>query len=206
VSDECFSGAHGVTGTIQQDDLAHEAARFRYRVVIRRQYSPVPQTFVSETIRKRQRDSAGDDRQKKRAREEVIELSSDGEEVTLEILPGPSTSQDKGKGKAIEVEEKPGYVPLDLQEELECFICSTLMVVPYICSPCGHGACGPCIFKWKERSNTCPQCRANLSTEEPFIRDYVLERITQKYSKTVLTEEELLERENQATYLPVILD
>jgi hypothetical protein len=27
---------------------------------------------------------------------------------------------------------------------LKGLIVATLMVVPYICSPCGHGACGPC--------------------------------------------------------------
>jgi hypothetical protein len=62
---------------------------------------------------------------------------------------GTSSPPDKGKGKEIISQSV-----LDLQEELECFICclsfsdaanlANFMLVPYICSPCGHGACGPC--------------------------------------------------------------
>ena len=58
------------------------------------------------------------------------------------------------------------------------------------------------VYKWKERSHTCPQCRGALSKEEPFLRDYILERITEKYAKVKLAPEELLEREILATLPP----
>jgi hypothetical protein len=125
---------------------------------------------------------------------------------STDVNPEPSSSStpDKGKGKEI---AKPA---LDLQEELECFICcipllemtnlAMLMVVPHICSPCGHGACGPCIHKWVEKSMRCPHCRAKLPSTDALVRDYILERITDKYAKTVLSAEELADREHRITY------
>jgi hypothetical protein len=85
-------------------------------------------------------------------------------------------------------------------------IIASLLLVPYVCSPCGHGACGPCsifphrnntnvVYKWRDKSDTCPQCRVKLSTSEPFLRDYILERIAEKYARTTLSPEELVERE-----------
>ena len=56
------------------------------------------------------------------------------------------------------------------------------------------------VIKWFEKSDTCPQCRAKLSTVNPFIRDYILERITDKYARTILSAEEILDREQQALY------
>lgn len=56
------------------------------------------------------------------------------------------------------------------------------------------------VYKWREKSEGCPQCRIKLSTEEPFLRDYVLERIAEKYARVKLSPEELLEREVLATY------
>jgi hypothetical protein len=108
---------------------------------------------------------------------------------------------EKGKGKEMSLP------PLDLHEELECVICcmcvvevinvAYLMVVPHICVPCGHGACGPCLFKWVETSATCPECRTKLSTKNPLIRDYILERIIQKYTTVTLTPEEMETRDRK---------
>jgi hypothetical protein len=65
---------------------------------------------------------------------------------------------------------------------------------------CPHITIANSVYKWSEKSDTCPQCRAKLSTTEPFVRDYLLERIAEKYARTLLTTEEVLEREVQATY------
>jgi len=58
------------------------------------------------------------------------------------------------------------------------------------------------VTKWFEKSQTCPQCRAKLSFDAPFVRDYILERIIDKYARTTLSAEEILEREKQVVYLP----
>jgi hypothetical protein len=94
--------------------------------------------------------------------EEVFE-SLFGDIEMYEVMEGTSStgtsletikpSLDKGKGKEKDAATDPAV--FDLQEELECIICckcplvymlteATLLTVPYICSPCGHGACGPC--------------------------------------------------------------
>ena len=121
------------------------------------------------------------------------------------VVPEASGSTSpKGKGKEV---AKPS---MDLQEDLECVICctpifeeaniATLMVVPHICVPCGHGGCGPCIFKWVEKSVTCPQCRFKLPHKNSAVRDYILERIVDKYAKSTLSPEEFAAREEQITY------
>ena len=56
------------------------------------------------------------------------------------------------------------------------------------------------VYKWREKSDQCPQCRIKLSKEEPFLRDYILERIAEKYAKVTLSPEELVQREIQTTY------
>lgn len=87
---------------------------------------------------------------------ERAEITEDEEEddsaivVEAESSGTSSSSPDKGKGKEVDTQE-----PLNMQEELECFICcifppceiliiANLMIAPHICSPCGHGGCGPC--------------------------------------------------------------
>ncbi len=95
----------------------------------------------------------------------------------------------------------------------EILIIANLMIAPYICSPCGHGGCGPCstispkyatnlVTKWFEKSDTCPQCRGKLSVENPVVKDYILERIVDKYARSILPLEETTDREQQAQYLP----
>jgi hypothetical protein len=240
-----------LTERINEEYLASEAQRYRYRVIIERgtRNEMIPRKRGNETIM--------DGQNTKRQRIDVIELSSDGEEpprppvvIGRRVSPvsiGSSTSDDdssnedldntlveekedmndtspesstsstnKGKGKELFVD-----LNLDLQEELECFICclssclcglivATLLLVPHVCSPCGHGACGPCsislkdctnsVYKWRQKSDQCPQCRIKLSKEEPFLRDYILERIAEKYAKVTLSPEELVQREVLTTY------
>ncbi len=60
--------------------------------------------------------------------------------------------------------------------------------------------CPNVVYKWREKSDKCPQCRIKLSKEEPFLRDYVLERIAEKYAKVTLSSEELVERDKLVTY------
>jgi len=96
-------------------------------------------------------------------------------------------------------------------------IIATLIIVPYVCSPCGHGACGPCsmfllpstililVMTWLETSDTCPECRTRLSPAEPVLRDFMLERILEKYAKATLSPSQIQEREKQVTYLPIHL-
>jgi hypothetical protein len=55
------------------------------------------------------------------------------------------------------------------------------------------------VIQWRQKSELCPQCRVKLSVEEPFIRDYVLERISEKYAKIMLSQEEISQREVLAT-------
>jgi len=55
------------------------------------------------------------------------------------------------------------------------------------------------VYKWNEKSDTCPQCRVKLSAMRPFVRDYLLERIAEKYARTILSAAEVLEREVLAT-------
>ena len=50
-----------------------------------------------------------------------------------------------------------------LEEWLECLICRELAYNPYQSSCCGHTLCLRCATKWKERSNSCVNCR-----REPF--------------------------------------
>src|SRR2546423_6418930 len=93
----------------------------------------------------------------------------------------------------------------------QILIIANLMIAPHICSPCGHGGCGPCstispkyatnlVTKWFEKSDTCPQCRGKLSIENPIVKDYILERIVDKYARSILPLQEMADRELQAQY------
>ena len=56
------------------------------------------------------------------------------------------------------------YVFAEKPEEwLECLICRELVYEPHLSSCCGHTLCLRCATKWKERSNSCVNCR-----REPF--------------------------------------
>jgi hypothetical protein len=251
------------------DKLPVEVERYRYRILIER--GTRGRNGV-ENSRKREREVIAEERQNKRQREDVIELSSDGDEPPLarvrrmnpvnvdsstsdedtgyeddfdatlvedDILlvegtsaavgndtlrgssgtsSGTTRSMEKGKEKQVIVEPI-----LDIQEELECFICCIvpsdfadnsdvtscavrlftlwsrcLWALQYVTSDDLTNL----VYKWREKSNTCPQCRIKLSSAEPFLRDYVLERIAEKFAKLNLSPEELLEREVLAAYLP----
>ena len=50
------------------------------------------------------------------------------------------------------VEDKPG-------DDLECIICKNLADDPHQSKCCGHTMCYSCAHKWRERNNSCPQCR-----------------------------------------------
>lgn len=71
-----------MTERITEDELPIEAEKYRYRVVIDRG------TRNRETgnARKREREAYNDERQPKRQREDVIELSSDGDEPVTNTL------------------------------------------------------------------------------------------------------------------------
>jgi FHA domain len=166
---QCFSGAHGITERVPEDQIAAEAERYRYRVVIQRG----TRNRNELNSKKREREVIIEERQNKRPREDIIELSSDGDEpprrvigesiipvtvdsttdedsdieedlentlvddvdlftgekstssesgqsreVSASSLGTSSSSADKGKGKEVMLEQF-----LDIQEELECFIC-----------------------------------------------------------------------------------
>merc|ERR1712087_493579 len=51
-----------------------------------------------------------------------------------------------------------------LQKQLECVVCSDLMVAPRTLQ-CGHVTCHQCIEEWMEHSKTCPCCRAKIERE-----------------------------------------
>jgi hypothetical protein len=74
-----------LTSKIEEDDLAAEAQKLRYRVVI---------VYGPRTVVKRDRD-VDDERDVKRLRREVIELSSDGEE-TRELPDTTPTAHPRG--------------------------------------------------------------------------------------------------------------
>jgi hypothetical protein len=101
-------------GPIDEEDLAYEAQKVRYRVNV---------VYGSRSL-KRDRETATEEREGKKIRRDVIELSSDGEEDTralpLQDNKAASDSQKIDKGKGTE------FAPvLDFQDELECFICCT---------------------------------------------------------------------------------
>jgi hypothetical protein len=106
---------------------------------------PSPYSVTSDDIANDLNDEFPDDLE-----ETYVEEEAEESILERETAPGgasSSTSADKGKQKE--------NIAIELQEELECAICCTLvllirltvaniMMIPHVCSPCGHGGCGPC--------------------------------------------------------------
>ncbi|EIW66864.1 hypothetical protein TREMEDRAFT_64718 [Tremella mesenterica DSM 1558] len=80
-------------------------------------------------------------------------------------------------------EEVTNVVPTEeLYDEMECSICSHVLGCPQTIVPCGHSFCGPCAWEWiKLHENyTCPQCRAEVYREYPYIPNIVLDQIIER--------------------------
>jgi hypothetical protein len=88
---------------------------------------------------------------------EDSENEFDEEDMTVPSLSKIESSSGQTSRSTVKGKEKETFSPsaLELQEELECSICGTallyigltvanILMVPHICCPCGHGACGPC--------------------------------------------------------------
>jgi hypothetical protein len=89
--------------------------------------------------------------------------------IFTEETDGGSLGHDKGmyKGREYVLKQKP-------EEWLECVVCKELAYDPHQTSCCGHTLCLQCATKWKEKSNTCVNCR-----KEPFefLKDPRAERL-----------------------------
>ena len=56
------------------------------------------------------------------------------------------------------------YIFKENLNEMECIICQDVISSAHQTSCCGNTVCLQCASKWKERSNSCPQCR-----KQPFM-------------------------------------
>ncbi|KAK3240120.1 hypothetical protein CYMTET_12560 [Cymbomonas tetramitiformis] len=77
-----------------------------------------------------------------------------------------------------------------LLEDLICAVCREGIVDAHIL-PCSHSFCGACIWTWRRRNSTCPDCRANFY--QP-IRNPHLENFIDLKMMEILTPEEAEQR------------
>ncbi|WWD07868.1 hypothetical protein V865_005975 [Kwoniella europaea PYCC6329] len=75
----------------------------------------------------------------------------------------------------------------DLEEEMTCPICMSIMVGPHQVTPCGHALCGGCGVQWiQTRASTgdrvnCPTCREPVDRTNPLTPARTLENLIRKW-------------------------
>ncbi|KAJ3050547.1 hypothetical protein HK097_008513 [Rhizophlyctis rosea] len=129
----------------------------------------------------------------------VVDLTDETDE-TVEPEEEVVVVVEEGKGKEKETENERAKQKSDLAERIEehllCSICMDMLVAPHSLNPCGHTFCGPCIDEWITRNKkTCPQCRSTITP--PSIPSHVIQNIVEATAPTVLTADELTDREKR---------
>lgn len=56
-------------------------------------------------------------------------------------------------------EVEPG-VPKELENDLQCGVCTDIFHRCLTLVPCGHNFCASCFLSWRQQSSACPGCRA----------------------------------------------
>ncbi|KAK6903924.1 hypothetical protein I203_107435 [Kwoniella mangroviensis CBS 8507] len=75
----------------------------------------------------------------------------------------------------------------DLEEEMTCPICMSILVGPHQVTPCGHSLCGGCGVQWiQTRASTgdrvnCPTCREPVDQTNPLTPARTLENLIRKW-------------------------
>ncbi|WWD00387.1 hypothetical protein V866_007299 [Kwoniella sp. B9012] len=83
----------------------------------------------------------------------------------------------------------------DLEEEMTCPICMSIMVGPHQVTPCGHSLCGGCGVQWiQTRASTgdrvnCPTCREPVDRTNPLTPARTLENLIRKWIDNKITTE-----------------
>ena len=87
----------------------------------------------------------------------------------------PLESQQKPEGYCVGYRKTSYYVMEKPGDDLECIICHQLVYEPRQTSCCGHTVCCGCADKWREKNNSCPQCRRSplRQTDDPRTIRYI---------------------------------
>ncbi|WVQ69062.1 uncharacterized protein L199_007274 [Kwoniella botswanensis] len=108
--------------------------------------------------------------------------------TTTDLRPAPSPTIALAASRDTQFED-------DLEEEMTCPICMSIMVGPYQVTPCGHSLCGGCGVQWiQTRVSTgdrvnCPTCREPVDRANPLTPARTLENLIRKWIDNKITTE-----------------
>ncbi|CED85126.1 Zinc finger, RING-type, conserved site [Phaffia rhodozyma] len=111
--------------------------------------------------------------------------SSPSEVQSGSIAQAITSSQDKGKGKALTDSS-----PIFEEDDWCCSICQDILVGASVLGACGHEYCGKCIWEYIKAGNTqCAICRVTM-TEPKAVVLYKLNELIEKWAEKTLRGEE----------------
>merc|ERR1719263_2294008 len=75
-------------------------------------------------------------------------------------------------------DEKP--LPVAMEEDLHCGICTELLFRCLTVMPCGHNFCSPCFARWRRTSPACPECRSSV---RQAVRNVAVDAVVKTFSE-----------------------
>uniref|UniRef100_A0A1A8CXM8 E3 ubiquitin-protein ligase CHFR n=1 Tax=Nothobranchius kadleci TaxID=1051664 RepID=A0A1A8CXM8_NOTKA len=145
-----------------------------------------------------------DDTQKQEQKKVIDELA-DSRKTFEEILSAKNkeleeTKEEKEKAKA-QKEEVVTQVTEVLENELQCIICSELLIEAVILN-CAHSFCCYCIKLWRKKKNECPICRQAIESQTRCLAlDNCINRMVENLSLDMKARRQTLitERKGEST-------
>lgn len=80
-------------------------------------------------------------------------------------------------GPVKEGKEKPA-VPKELENDLQCGVCTDIFHRCVTLVPCGHNFCTSCFLTWRQQSSACPGCRAYV---RQVVRNQDMDRMVETF-------------------------
>ncbi|KAG7528320.1 hypothetical protein FFLO_06231 [Filobasidium floriforme] len=87
---------------------------------------------------------------------------------------------------AVVEETAPAAIPVDtarleeMEDEITCPICMSIMVAVHALTTCGHTMCGGCVQEWLTDHDTCPICRTPTA-KPPMVPLLPMDRMIELY-------------------------